>query len=126
MGTRDLFSGTFFERYLQSKRWWLVILAIPVLFALWLVVSILILSTARYAPLKVSGFATTYFGGILILASYAAALLSLIAVYYDRRYVRSHSAWNPSGLYYLMVIPLLNVPIACLYLFYRHRYVGIP
>ncbi|WP_266082699.1 hypothetical protein [Haladaptatus caseinilyticus] len=126
MVTTELSSRSSFERYLHSGRWWLVILAIPVFFALWLTVTIITMSITRFVPLNVSGYLTTYLGGGIILMSYAAALLSLPAVYSDRQYVRNHSVWKPTILYYLMVIPLLNVPIACLYLFFRHRHIGIP
>jgi hypothetical protein len=126
MVTTELSSRASFERYLYSGRWWLVILAIPVLFALWFVVTISTMSIARFVPLIVSGYLTTYLAGGIILVSYAVALLSLVAVYSDRQYVRNHSAWKPTILYYLMVIPLLNVPIACLYLYFRHRHIGIP
>ena len=101
-----------------------MILAIPVLFALWLVVTIFTMSIARFVPLNVSGYLTTYLAGEIILVSYTVALLSLPAVYSDRQYVRKHSEWKPTILYYLMVIPLFNVPIACFYLFFRHRHVG--
>jgi hypothetical protein len=126
MMTSEHSLGTSFDRYLHSGRWWLVILAIPTLFALWLVVMIVTMSIARFVPLNVSAFLSTYLGGGIVLISYAAALLSLSAVYSDRQYVRNHSVWKPTIFYYFMVIPLLNVPIACLYLFFRHRHVGIP
>ncbi|WP_435158867.1 hypothetical protein [Haladaptatus sp. DFWS20] len=126
MVTTELSSRTPFERYLHSGRWWLVILAIPVLFALWLVVTIFTMGIARFVPLNVSGYLTMYLAGGIILMSSAVALLSLVAVYSDRQYVRNHSAWKPTILYHLMVIPLLNVPIACLYLYFRHRHIGIP
>ncbi|KZN22542.1 hypothetical protein A4G99_18905 [Haladaptatus sp. R4] len=103
-----------------------MILAIPVLFVLWSVVTIFTMGITRFVPLNVSGYLTTYLAGGIILVSYAVALLSLVAVYSDRQYVRKHSEWKPTILYFLMVIPLLNVPIACLYLFFRHRHIGIP
>ncbi len=114
------------ERYLHSGQWWLVILGIPVLFALWLIVTVFTMSIARFVSLNISGYLTTYLDGRSILISYAATLLSLPAVHHDRQYVRTHSAWKPTIFYYLMVIPQLNVPIACLYLLFRHRHIGIP
>ncbi|WP_458190953.1 hypothetical protein [Haladaptatus sp. NG-WS-4] len=126
MATTERSSRALFRRYLRSRGWWVVILAIPVLFVLWFVVTIFTMSIARFVPLNVSGYLTTYLAGGIILVSYAVALLSLPAVYSDRQYVRNHSAWKPTILYYLMVIPLLNVPIACLYLYFRHRHLGIP
>ncbi|WP_150123211.1 hypothetical protein [Haladaptatus sp. R4] len=126
MVTTELSSRSSFERYLHSRGWWLVILAIPVLFVLWSVVTIFTMGITRFVPLNVSGYLTTYLAGGIILVSYAVALLSLVAVYSDRQYVRKHSEWKPTILYFLMVIPLLNVPIACLYLFFRHRHIGIP
>ncbi|SIR89842.1 hypothetical protein SAMN05421858_4457 [Haladaptatus litoreus] len=126
MVSTELSSRALFRCYLHSRGWWLVILAIPVLFALWFVVTIFTMSIARFVPLNVSGYLTTYLAGGIILISYAAALLSLPAVYSDRQYVRKHSEWKPTILYYFMVIPLLNVPIACLYLYFRHRHIGIP
>ncbi|WP_227357315.1 hypothetical protein [Haladaptatus salinisoli] len=126
MGTAIIKEESSYNATSQSRKWWLVILAIPVLFALWLVVTIFTMSIARFVPLTVSAFLSTYLGGGIILVSYAAALLSMVAVYSDRQYVRNHSAWKPTILYYLMVIPLLNVPVACLYLFFRHRHIGIP
>ncbi len=84
------------------------------------------MSIARFVPLTVSAFLSTYLSGGIILVSYVAALLSLLAVYSDRQYVQDQSAWKPTILYYLMVIPLLNVPIVCLYLFFQHRHIGVP
>ncbi|WP_266083324.1 hypothetical protein [Haladaptatus caseinilyticus] len=126
MVSTELFSKGLFERDLHAGGWWLVTLAIPVLFTLWLVVTVFTMGIARFVSLNVSGYLTTYPAGGIVLVSYAAALLSLPAVYSDRQYVRKHSEWKPTILYYLMVIPLLNVPIACLYLFFQHRHIGIP
>ncbi len=77
MVTTELFSRALFRRYLHSRGWWLVILAIPVLFALWFVVTVFTMGIARFVPLNVSGYLTTYLAEGIILISYAAALLSL-------------------------------------------------
>ncbi|WP_255359112.1 hypothetical protein [Haladaptatus sp. R4] len=36
------------------------------------------------------------------------------------------SQWTPTLLYLFVLVPLLNVPIASLYLARRHRFVGTP
>lgn len=52
-------------------------------------------------------------------------LLSPIFVHLDKQYVESVSAWKPSDWYYFMLIPPLAL-LSIIYIYKRHKYVGVP
>ena len=59
------------------------------------------------------------------LLGFVLALLSPIFVHLDKRYVESVSAWKPSGWYYFMIFPPLAL-LSIIYIYQRHKYVGVP
>jgi len=66
---------------------------------------------------------TRIFLGLVFLV----AVFAIAGLYYDRRYVATVSEWTPSGWYFLMfLIPFVGYFITVLYLFRRHRRVGVP
>jgi hypothetical protein len=105
--------------------WWLPILAIPILFLVWLAVTLFNIAFAEYLGPQFSGFLVAI-ASVPIIGSYGVSLFAPFALYHDRRYVSEHSDWTPNLLYLFVVVPLLNVLIASLYLTRRHRFVGAP
>lgn len=66
------------------------------------------------------------FGAALLLV-FVATFASVVALYFDRKYVAVVSEWNPSKWYYLMAIPTLITDIlAVVYLYNRHKRIGPP
>ncbi|GAA0228622.1 hypothetical protein [Haladaptatus pallidirubidus] len=68
----------------------------------------------------------TFIFGISVLT---APALVAIGVHFDRKYVASVSAWEPRSEYILLGIAMwfgIGIPLGLLYLFRRHKYVGVP
>lgn len=56
----------------------------------------------------------------------ATLLLSSVAVYFDRKYVSSVSEWTPTRLYYFTFLGYPGMMIALVYVWRRHRVLGVP
>ncbi|WP_152040869.1 hypothetical protein [Salinigranum salinum] len=121
----DRRSGRSSRAHTGSDRWWLVLLAIPLVFLCWLSLSIVGLGIAPHVPLRLTSLVVDV-QGALVVASFALSLLAPFVVHHDRRHVAARTAWTPSVLYYLVVVPLVNVLVATLYLWRRHRQLGRP
>lgn len=109
-----------------SNKWWIPIfllaINLPLAIALFLVLEIL----TPYLVME-GGSPYQYIFYVLIALGWLLTFISPIAVYFDRQYVASTSEWTPSKLYYLMIIPsFVNVILAIVYSYNRHKYVGIP
>lgn len=102
---------------LPTARWWLPIGALLVVFVLQGV------AAAVLPPDSVSQLTLL---GPLVAVGLALQLLSPLSVYLDSRYVRTVSEWEPSAVHYVMVLPPFAIVLAPLYLYQRHRYVGVP
>lgn len=63
--------------------------------------------------------------GFVLLAAWVGLPLS---AYFDMQYVRANSQWNPSGLLWVvgLAMPLLNVVLGGVYLYWRHESLGVP
>ncbi|WP_231182937.1 hypothetical protein [Haladaptatus sp. DYF46] len=118
-------STTKSRRAIFPGSWWIPVVAIPILYLLWFSVTLANTTFARYVGPQVSGYLTET-ASVLIVVSYAFSLFAPFALYHDRKYVSTQSEWTPTLLYLFVFVPLLNVPIAILYLARRHRCVGIP
>lgn len=105
--------------------WWVPILMIPVLFLLWLSVTLLNTAFAHQLGVQISGYFTETASAVVVV-SYALSLFAPFALYHDRKYVSERSKWRPTLLYLFVFVPLLNVLIASVYLAQRHRFVGTP
>jgi hypothetical protein len=121
----DRRSGRSSSARTDSDRWWLVLLAIPLVFLCWLSLSVVGLGIAPYVPLQLTGLVVEV-QGALVVASFALSFLAPFVVHHDRRHVAARTPWTPSVLYYLVVVPLVNVLVATLYLWRRHRQLGRP
>lgn len=64
--------------------------------------------------------------GPLTIAAFILVILSPVFVYYDRRYLATTSEWEPSGWYYLMFLPLIGYVLSTVYIYNRHKHLGIP
>ncbi|MFC6825786.1 hypothetical protein [Halopelagius fulvigenes] len=106
-------------------RWWIPVLAVPVLFLLWLSVKLVNLAFGLSLGPRVSGYLVET-ASALVAVSYAISLFAPFALYHDRGYVSERSEWTPTLLSLFVFVPLLNVPIATLYLVRRRRFVGAP
>lgn len=98
-----------------SSRWWIPIGVLVVIVPILLVS--LILPPDAY---------TLLLTGPLTLVGITLVTLSPVFVYYDRRYLTTTSRWEPSGLYYLMFLPLLGYVLSILYIYNRHKHLGVP
>lgn len=98
-----------------SDSWWYGVLGGAIL---WLIVLIGVSSVPEGGPL--SGF----FG---LLALIAWAIMPL-GVYYDMKYVRANSKWNPNTVVWIvgMLIWIVNIVAGVVYLYRRHETVGEP
>jgi len=99
-----------------DSRWWLPIAGLVVAFVT-IAIAMWLLPPDPFSQL------------ILVPAlgvGFALQLLSPLFVHRDRQYLRTVSSWDPSGWYYLMVLPPLTLVLAPLYLYYRHRAVDVP
>lgn len=54
------------------------------------------------------------------------SILSPLFVYFDRDSLMTTAEWEPSGVYYLMFLPLIGVVLAVVYLYNRHTSLGVP
>lgn len=65
------------------------------------------------------------FAGFLMIVGWIVLPLS---AYFDMRYIRANSSWNPSLLLWTagLAIPLLNILLGRLSLYYRHEWMGLP
>lgn len=106
--------------WLRGKGWIpLLLLAVinHVLLTLLVAGLVVELGEAAYAAL------TRLFMGLVFLV----AIFAVAGLYYDRRYVATVSEWSPTRWYFLMFfVPLVGYLITVLYLFRRHRRVGVP
>lgn len=100
----------------SSDKWWMLI-GILAAFAVALPIVATISPPDAYDSLITAPFAII--GGIL-------TLLSPLIVYYDKKFVNSVTEWNPTGWYYLMILPPLTLILPFVYLYERHKYVGVP
>jgi hypothetical protein len=57
---------------------------------------------------------------ILYIGTGASVVISPIAFHLDKQYVESASGWEPSDIYYLLFVPLLNAVLALGYINQRH------
>ncbi len=106
---------------MKQNRWWVAI----ALMALFLPFHIAYFTGHLLLVFNVSG-------GWLILAGLTilhmlTVIASLIGVSHDRRTGAPSSEWTPSLVYYgLFLLPSLNTLFALVYLYQRHRHIGIP
>lgn len=51
-----------------------------------------------------------------------------VGIYFDSKYVRANSQWNPSGVGWIIaaIIPLISIVAGGVYLYRRHEVIGIP
>jgi len=67
-----------------------------------------------------------YAPGAMVTTLLAIQLLMPVAVYFDKRYVKRVSDWNPSSLYYFVFLGPIGSLISVAYIWQRHRLVGRP
>lgn len=96
----------------RSDRWWVPIAVLAATLPAALALS-LVLPPDALAMLPV-------------FAVVALALCSPAFLYFDRQYLGATGAWNPSTLYYLMVVPGVAPVVAATCVYCRHQHVGVP
>lgn len=99
-----------------GERWWLpiaaLVLLVPTAGALALVSPPDAYTSLLLAPVSL-------LGGLL-------TLLSPLFVHFDRAHVEEVSEWEPSGWYYWMILPPLTLALPAVYVYQRHKHVGVP
>ncbi|SIR25655.1 hypothetical protein SAMN05421858_2012 [Haladaptatus litoreus] len=108
----------------KGSHWWLLVLPGLVATLITAVTSAVFgvsptLTSTVPAPIKF------VFGAAVL----TAPALVAIGIHFDRKYVASVSAWKPRSEYILLGIAMwfgIGIPLALLYLFRRHKYVGVP
>lgn len=68
------------------------------------------------------GFATN----VLWAVVGTTLVTSSVAVYFDRQYVASVSDWTPTRLYYFTFLGYVGMMLAIVYVWRRHRVLGVP
>jgi hypothetical protein len=79
--------------------------------------------------LLLAGLAPNNEGGIFVGLLVLAAIIGLpIATYFDIRYVRANSKWNPNTVAWIIgtIVWFVNIPVALVYLYRRHETLGQP
>jgi len=98
-----------------EDRWWIPIGILVALIPIMIVLGLVAPPDAFYAlfiaPVALLGFVLTFFSPIFI--------------YLDKQYVESVSTWNPSGWYYYIIFPPITL-LSIVYIYQRHKYVGVP
>lgn len=100
----------------MSDKWWIPIGILVVIIPMMVPVSFMLPADAY----------TLLLTGPLTLIGFILLILSPLFVYYDRRYLMTTSRWKPSRLYYLMFFPLIGNVLAFVYLYNRHKHLGVP
>lgn len=97
-----------------SDSWWY---GVAICLGLWIV--LLVGISAESGPVASAT------GGFFIMVAWIGLPLT---AYYDMKYVRQHSEWQPSaGLWVLgLLVWLVNVVLAAIYLYRRHDVLDVP
>ena len=102
----------------KGSRWWTLLLPSMITALVWALPPALSFSSLP----PVVGF----IGMVVMLTSPAVVA---VGIHFDRKYVASVSEWEPCSEYILLGVAMLagiGIPFALLYLYRRHRYVGVP
>jgi hypothetical protein len=99
----------------SEDRWWIPIGIVVALVPIVVVLGLVAPPDAFYA----------LFTTPVTLLGYALTLVSPLFVYLDKQYIESVSTWTPSSWYYLMPFPPLTF-LSIVYIYQRHKYVGVP
>ena len=99
-----------------SGKWWIPIGALVVIFPMMVVIVLVTPPDALFV----------IFSAPLALLAFVLTVLSPLFIYFDKQYVKSISEWEPSGRYYWIAFPLVTHIVAIIYVYRRHKYVGIP
>lgn len=100
----------------MSSRWWMPIGTLVAIIPLVALVS-LVLSPDAYSSLLTAPFLLL---GIILM------FFSPVFVYYDKRYLKIASGWEPSWWYYLIPLPVIGYVLSIVYLYNRHKHLGVP
>ena len=67
-------------------------------------------------------------GAVIGLLALLAWILLPIAAFFDMKYIRSNSEWNPNSIVWViaMIIWLFNIVAAAVYLYRRHEVLDVP
>lgn len=98
-----------------SDSWWYGILGGGILW-------ILVFAGISFVP---EGGPLSAFFGLLAIIAWA---IMPVAVYYDSKYVRANSKWNPSTAIWIigMFLWVVNIIAGIVYLYRRHETLGTP
>lgn len=96
-----------------SDSWWYGVLAAVVLWAV---------------TIALSGNAGGALETLLGLGLLVAWILMPVAIYFDTKYVRANSSWNPSTALWILgsLVWLVNLVVGGVYLYRRHETLGEP
>ena len=62
------------------------------------------------------------FGGIWVIS----VVISPLAIHFDKKRIKGMSEWTPSRWYYLTYLGAIGVVLTMVYMWRRHKYIGIP
>ncbi len=114
-------SRTHIQQRFADRGWWKLLILIPLLFLLWLLLSLTNNFIAFYLSARLSGYITTLQQWVIV-ANIAVSLYSPFLIFHDRKFVAEHTAWTPNILYVISFIPIVNVLIVSAYLIQRRQY----
>lgn len=104
--------------------WWRAVAAVPVVGLLWIATRVAHVWYARTMGIDGQQYLGLATDG-LVLVGLALSTFAPFALYHDRAWVAARSDWTPSLAYLLVVVPPANAAVAALYLYRRHRAVGL-
>lgn len=111
-----------------SDKWWHIILlqaGVPILSLFYGLILGLLGRGIEVFFSRPSAISAFRFGiGLVKIAVVLLMIVSPVAVYFDRKYVRKQSEWNPSAFYYLIFFGPIGWGVAALYLYNRRKYVN--
>lgn len=104
-----------------AGRWWFPVLLAAVAFPV-NVLGGFTIGLVGSAVRGDTGFATNALWAVVV----TTLLVSSVAVHYDRQYVASVSEWTPTRLYYFTFLGYVGMMLAIVYVWRRHRILGVP
>ncbi|GKZ12764.1 hypothetical protein [Haladaptatus sp. T7] len=112
-----------------ESHWWILLLPsllLSVSATLGLSVSAI---AFRLEPSSTLSYLPPLVGLVLALAYFTAPAAVAVGIHFDRRYIASVSEWEPRSEYTLLGLAMwfgIGIPLGLLYLYRRHKYVGVP
>lgn len=112
-----------------ESHWWILLLP-SLLLSISATLGLSVSAIAfRLEPSSTLSYLPPLVGLVLALAYFTAPAVVAVGIHFDRRFIASVSEWEPRSEYVLLGIAMwfgIGIPFSLLYLYRRHKYVGVP